>query len=325
MKALVTGATGFIGSHLTEHLVHEGYCVKALARPSSDLELLENLGVEIVTADLRDADAVERAAAGCERIFHLASARPRNTPTRGEYFDTNIEGAANVGRAALKVGASRLIFTSSVGVYGLMRHWPVDETSPTHPNSLYQSSQLASEKELLALHAREDLPVVIARLSSIIGPRSKSWLAFYRAAGRKNFRTIGSGRNHVQMCYVSDVVHGLIRCSETPGVEGETFIITGDDALTVEEFISVVRGAMRAEGSPGRIPATPYRVFTSLASLIYRSLGIEVPHANRYDLFLGDMAFDISKARDRLNYHPQVPLGDGVARMAAWYRDHGLL
>ncbi|MBA3556530.1 MAG: SDR family NAD(P)-dependent oxidoreductase, partial [Gemmatimonadales bacterium] len=165
MKVFVTGATGFIGRALSERLIDEGHAVKALARESASISSLEHLDLEIVPGDIRDADVVEKAMDGCEHVYHLAAATSWSR-TRPEYAAVNVEGTRNVARAAWKAGVRRLVYASTVGVYGSLTSPPIDESTPPRPDSRYRETKLAGEEVVLSWQRKERLPVVIARLAT---------------------------------------------------------------------------------------------------------------------------------------------------------------
>jgi dihydroflavonol-4-reductase len=325
MRTLITGATGFIGSHLAATLAQSGRSVVALARPGSDTSPLKAAGAEIVTGDVSDAGSLARAVKGCVHVFHVAAARPVNTRRASSYHATNVDGTLALTRAALAAGASRIVFTSSVGVFGSDGSRDVDEQTPVRPDTAYRASKLAAERALLDLHRRERAPIVIARLSSVVGPGAKSWLPFCRAVVGPGFRLIGTGANRIQLGYVSDVVDGLRRCAEAPDVEGEVFIISAADTITLADYITVVQRAAAHAAAVPRLPVAPFRAFRRCASLCFRLGRIEVSRARRYDVFLEDVQFDIAKARRALNYHPRVPTREAAERMVGWYLQQGLL
>ena len=325
MRTLITGATGFIGSHLAATLAKSGRTVVALARPGSDTRQLKVAGAEIVTGDVSDAGSLARAVKGCVHVFHLAAARPANTRRASSYRTSNVDGTLALTRAALAAGATRIVFTSSVGVFGFSDRRDVDEQTPARPDTPYRASKLAAERALLDLHRRERAPIVIARLSSVVGPGAKNWLPFCRAVVGPGFRLIGTGANRLQLGDVSDVVDGLRRCCETPDVEGEVFIISGADTMTIAEYVSVIQKAVAREAAVPRLPAAPFRALRRCASLCFRLGRMEVSRARRYDVFLEDVQFNIAKARRALNYHPCVPTSEAARRMVGWYLQQGLL
>ncbi len=150
MRVLVTGATGFVGSHLAEALVNQGHEIRALVRQSGDTSLLKKLGVEVAYGDITDAAAVEGAIRGCQYVYHLAAKTARSGVSKKEYYAVNVEGTENVARAAIKANVERLVYGSSAGVYGTTTRTPVDENTKPNPNSYYRESKLLGEKVMLA-------------------------------------------------------------------------------------------------------------------------------------------------------------------------------
>ncbi len=145
MKILITGAAGFVGGHLAESLLRDGHAVRGFVRPTKDTVALERLGVEIARGDLADPASVEKAVEGCDQIYHLAALTSRQKPPRKEAMAVNCEGTRHVVEAALKAGVTRMVYSSTAGVYGRISHAPVDETSPVNPDAPYQEAKVAGE------------------------------------------------------------------------------------------------------------------------------------------------------------------------------------
>jgi nucleoside-diphosphate-sugar epimerase len=326
MKALVTGATGFVGGHLAETLVGAGYEIKVLARPSSNLAVLRNLDVEIVRGDITDVAAVEQAVRGCRHVYHLAGKTSQGRLSRKQYYMVNEKGTDNVARASMKANVERLVYCSSGGVYGMIQSPPADENTKPNPNSLYRESKLLGEEVVRAYHKKDGLPVVIARITGAFGPRSLSnWLPLIQTIASKHFRLIGDGENHCHLGYISDVVDGMRRCGEVPGIEGKSYIITGKEPITVKQLVTMIAQELGIRDPPGSLPAGPFRVFNDIGQRVYRLWGIEIPHSHRYEFFLADAIYDISKAQNELGYAPNVSVREGIQRSVRWYREMGYL
>ena len=325
VKVLITGATGFIGGHLAQALVKEGHQVRALARPTSDTLLLKKLNIEIVNGDLRDAAAMNKAVGGCQCVYHLAAKTTKDHLPKEQYHAHNVEGTINVARAALNAGVNRLVFASSVGVYGTFRDSSIDENSAPNPDSYYREAKLAAEKEVLRLHRESGLPVVVARLGGVYGPGTCSWLGLCRKILTGNFRVIGAGENYDHMGYVDDVVEGIRRCGEATGVDGRTYIITGPEPAKLRQWLEMIAQELGADSVFGSLPAPPFRIYQRLGRLVHRSLGIELPRAHYYDLFFMNHRFITTKAQEELGYFPTMSLKDGFRRLLEWYREKGYL
>src|SRR5437870_1039495 len=127
VKVLITGATGFIGGYLAQTFVREGCQVRALTRPTSDTSRLRELDVEIISGDIRDASAAKKAVQGCEFVYHLAAKTTKDHLSKKEYYAHNVQGTRNVAQAALEAGVHRLVYASTIGVYGTSRSSTIDE------------------------------------------------------------------------------------------------------------------------------------------------------------------------------------------------------
>jgi nucleoside-diphosphate-sugar epimerase len=323
MRICVTGATGFIGSHLTELLVRNGNTVKILARPSSAPSVLRGLDVEVVRGDVTDATAVEKAIAGCQHVYHLATGRNRAQLSQQQNYAINVEGTSHVVLAAKKAGVERLVYGSSCGVYGTIRTPPANENTKVQPNTYYRASKLIAEQIVRAAFVESRLPVVIARIPSVIGPRATNWLRLARVIATGQFRLLGSGENRKHLGCVSDVVQGLQRCGTVPGIEGQSYILAGNEPVTFAQFVNLIAQELGVELLRGYMIPGPFRVFHTLAGKIFSAFGVEVRFAHRYELFFTDEVFQITKARQELGYDPTVSVRDGVRQMVQWYREHG--
>jgi nucleoside-diphosphate-sugar epimerase len=325
VKALITGATGFVGGHLAEKLVRKGYEVRALARQTSDTSRLKKLDIEIIDGDIRDAGATKKAVRSCEFVYHLAAKTTKDHLSKKEYYAHNVQGTRSIAQAALDEGVNRLVYASSIGVYGTFRDSTIDENTPPNPDSYYRETKLGGEKEILRFHRDGGLPVVVARLASVFGPGSCNWLSVSRKIAKGNFRMIGAGENYEHMVYVEDLVEGVWRCSETQGIEGKTYILAGPEPAKVRQVFVIIAQELGADSSFATLPAAPFRLYQRLCELVHRSFGIELLRSHYYDVFLMDHVFATSRAQDELGYFPRVSLKNGFRRLIRWYREQGYL
>lgn len=319
MKVLVTGATGVVGSHLTETLVNEGHTVRALGLPTSNTSLLKKLDVELIHADIRDENAVERAVRDCDYVYHLAAQVYAPGIPKQHYHAVNVEGTRNVARAALKMKVERLIHGSSVGVYGLNKHPQVDETTAPNPNSPYRETKLLGEQVVLSYYQQKGLPVVVARIASVIGARAYAWSELLHAISEKKFRIIGNGDNHYHIVNISNLVDGLQRCAVTENIEGECYILADTAPVKLKQFVALLAQELGVSTFFSRTPVLPVRSFQAIAEATYQMFKIQLPHAHRYDLFLTDRILSITKAQKELGYAPNVLLREGIQQMVSWY------
>lgn len=327
MTILVTGATGFIGRHLVERLVTTGEQVRALVRQSAPVDWLDAFGVEILRGDIGDAGAVERAADKCRIVFHLAAkTESAGLLSRQDVYVANVRGTENVTRAALRAGVERLVFCSSVAVYGrIAKNRMIDEKTETDPDSPYGESKVRGEQVVLSARQHDGLAVVVARISTVWGPGTTSWLGLFRSIASGQFRVIGKGTNYHHIADVSDVVEGLLRCGSVKGVEGRTYILAGSESVQLRRLVELIGEEVGMTRFPASCQAAPLQVYRVLDRLAVAWIGRKLPRADRLALFLGDRRFDIRRASQELGYVPEVAIKDTIHRMAEWFRARGYL
>lgn len=331
MKVLVTGATGFIGRHLTQTLCSRGYTVRVLARPSSKTDFLKSLKVEIISGNITDFNAVKKAVVGCQHVYHLAGktsrvARIKNTEeSHSSLYAVNMGGTKNVALAASAAKVERLVYGSSAGVYGVIKHLPADENSPTNPNTLYRQSKLLGEKILLSSHQQTGLPVVIARLSSVFGAEGLNYLGFCGAISTGQFRLIGRGHNYLHLTHVSDTVDGLIKCATAPNIEGNCYLIAGQEPIQLSYFVGAIAKELGVKLAAKNSPELPFKLFFALSQIMRNISGIELPRSHQYEMFVTSRILNIAKAQKELNYQPSRSFEQGIQETIQWYREQGML
>lgn len=327
MNVLVTGATGFIGRHLVERLTAAREHVRAFVRPTTNAAWLDSLGVEVVRGDIGDARAIERAVDGCEVVFHLAAkTEAAGLLSRQDVQVTNIQGTENVARAAVRAGIERLVFCSSVAVYGrIAKNQLIDENTETNTDSPYGESKVRGEQVVLSARQRSGLPVVVVRISTVWGPGTTSWLGLFRSIASGHFRLIGKGTNYHHIVDVSDVVEGLLLCGSVKGIEGRTYILAGSESVQLSKLVKMIGEEVGVPRFPANLPAAPLHVYKVLDRMAVALIGRQLPRADRLALFLGDRTFDISRSRQELDYVPRVRTKDTIRRMADWFRAQGYL
>jgi dTDP-glucose 4,6-dehydratase len=306
-RALVTGAGGFIGSHLSEHLVRRGYRVRAFVRynsagrrgwlDSSDLAA----DVEFVQGDVRDFDAVRRAVAGCDLVFHLAALAgiPYSYVTPQAYVRTNVDGAFNVLEAARDHGVARVLLTSTSEVYGTARYCPMDEAHPVHAQSPYAATKAAADHLATSYHCAFGLPVVVARPFNTFGPR-QSDRALIPAIVSQLFAgerlRLGSLYPTRDFTYVEDVVRGFEAIAGAEDLVGETVHIGSGSEISVGDLAALIAKLM---GRELRLETAEER-FRPAASEVER------------------LVCDSTKLRSRTAWRPERGFEDGLAETIAW-------
>jgi len=322
---LVTGATGFTGGALAVELRRRGRQVRALTRPTSDTERLRDAGVELVVGDLLSRDDVIRAAEGVAAIYHIAAVFRTAGHPEQYYHDVNVGGTENVLAAARHHGVGRTVHCSTIGVHGHVSRVPGDETSPFNPGDVYQVTKLTAEEKARQAFA-DGLPGTIFRPGGIYGPGDRRFLKLFRTINERTFRMFGSGEVLYQMTYIDDLVAGIILCGEHPAAVGNTYILVGDEYMTLTELVRTVAGALGVRPPRLRLPMWPLMAAAVATEVLCRPFGIDPPlHRRRVEFFIHDRAFSNSKAKRELGFSPRVSTAEGVERTADWYIANGLL
>lgn len=252
-KVLVTGADGFIGSHLTELLLAEGYSVRALSYYNSFndwgwLEGIKHPDLEVVCGDVRDPNFCRHITEGCSIVFHLAAliAIPYSYVAPDSYVDTNIRGTLNMMQAARDCGVERIVVTSTSEVYGTAQYVPIDEKHPRQPQSPYSATKIGADAIAQSFYNAFDLPVVTARPFNTFGPRQSAraiipTIITQIAAGRDKIR-LGDLSPTRDFNYVADTAAGFIALGETPGIEGRDInIATGREVSMAKTLETIAR------------------------------------------------------------------------------------
>lgn len=325
MQCLITGATGFTGGHLARTLKARGHDVRALARPGANVAQLVNDGIEVVYGQLVNASDIEYAARGCDQIYHIAAVYRTAGHSEQHYFDVNVGSTQHVLDAARKLGCERVVHCSTIGVHGHVEHPPADESYRFAPDDVYQRSKLAAEK-LVAQAQRAGQPAVIFRPGAIYGEGDTRFLKLFSAVAKRRFVMIGSGQTRLHMVHVEDLVDGIMLCGTRKEALGETFILSGPQAPTLNEIAALIAKATHVAPPSLRIPVWPVYGAGWLCEMLCVPFGIDPPlHRRRVGFFTHHREFDISKAMQRLGFAPHICAEEGIRRTAHWYQQQGLL
>jgi nucleoside-diphosphate-sugar epimerase len=328
MKALVTGATGFIGSHLVEALLKRCYKVKCLARQTSDLKWIENLqtppevcesvgtpSLEIVYGDCLDKESLASAVTDCDYIFHLAGLT--KTMKDDEFFTVNTGGTENIVKAVLENNSSikRFVFLSSLSAIGpCIEGRPVDEKTEPHPASNYGRSKLEAEK--IVLSASDRIPVTVIRPPAVYGPRDRDFYILFKLIKRGLFPSWGI--SYYSLVYIDDLVNGIILSAESSIASGKIYFISDMEEHTNEEIASEIAGILKKRLKKITIPKAVLPLFAKITGRI-NGYGI-INGDKLLELFQDCWVCDSSLATRDLQYKPKVPLREGLRWTADWYR-----
>ena len=312
-KILVTGAGGFIGSHLVEALVEKGASVRAFIRYNSrnDVGALSLVPKEVVDhveiefGDLRDLPSVQEVIKGISYVFHLGAliSIPYSYLHPAEVVETNLVGTMNVLLAARNSGVERVIHTSTSEVYGTALHVPIDENHPLQAQSPYSASKIGADKLVESFFRSYNLPIVTLRPFNTYGPRQSARAVIptiISQALTQNTIRLGNLDSRRDLTYVTDTVEGFLKVAEASGVEGATFNLGSGNEVRIgdlaREIISII-------GKPIKIVVDPNRLR---------------PEKSEVQRLLSDN----SLAREKLSWGPKTSLSQGLKSTIAWVKDH---
>ena len=309
-KVLVTGADGFIGSHLTELLLEEGCEVRALSVYNSFnywgwLDDIKHPRLEVVSGDVRDAAFCRHITQGCDTVFHLAAliAIPYSYVAPESYVDTNIKGTLNMCQAALDHNVRRLIVTSTSEVYGTARYVPIDENHPRQPQSPYSATKIGADAIAKSFYNAFNLPVTIARPFNTYGPRQSA-----RAIIPTIITQIANGVREIKVGdlsptrdfnFVKDTCRGFLAIARAEGVEGEEINIASGTEVTMKQTLMKIAEIMDADIN---WVVDPERIRPS-KSEVFRLCG------------------DNTKIETLTDWRPEWSLEEGLRATVDWFRN----
>ncbi len=323
MRCIVTGANGFVGSHLMDTLAREGHEAVAYVRPGSSTRWLEGKQITLCRGTLDDGEALRQAFSGADVVFHVAGVV--NALDHEGYFKVNARGTRAAAQAFLDAcpEAHRFVLVSSLSVVG-PSDVPVTEETECRPMNLYGESKLAGEQEARSFAPM--LPLSIVRPGPIYGPRDREALPLLQQASLGLRVKVGFADNVSNFCHVEDVVQGALLCATRDEALGQTFMIGGAENYTLDELGRLLVRALRGgEGVPLWVPVTAIHA-AGLAGELWSRLrrapaGFNMDRARM--LTAGSWPMDISKARRLLGYEPRWDLAEGARQTVAWARENG--
>ena len=329
MRVLVTGATGFAGSHLARALASRGDQVRAFQREGArqlDPGGPGVPGVDIAIGDLRDPESLRRAVQGIDVVYHIAAIYRQAGLSPEVYRAVNATAVGQLVEAAAAAGARREVHCSTVGVHGDVEHPPANEDAPLKPGDIYQETKLEGERLARAAGAGSGIEVTIVRPSGIYGPGDRRLLKLFRGVARRRWITLGRGKIYYHLTYIDDLVEGFRLCGEHPAAANRTYILAGGEVTTLNDLVAMIAEVAGVQAPAIHLPVWPFWIAGALCEAACAPLGIEPPlYRRRVDFFTKSRAFDISRAQREIGYAPQVRLHDGIQRTIEWYRAHGWL
>lgn len=314
-KVVVTGATGFIGSHLVRALIKKGYRVSVFVRKPSQRSDLEKLGAEVFVGSF-DQTFLEKKLKGCDFLYHLAAARAASS--REEYFRANVLTTKNL-LAAAKGKIKRFIYISSAHVHGFPKKLPISEKSPYSPQTFYAESKVAAEKEVRNFSSR--LAYTIIRPVLVYGEGDRQQMVFRMAEQFRGpaFFCPGNGQNRMHFIFIDDLVNGLVLMMKKKA-ENQIFILAGEKPIVVDELLRLIKKRLKINKRIIYLPISLLKPIACLLRPIAFITGREpLITKQRLDIICQDRFYNIGKARKLLGFRPKADYQTGLRRTFGRY------
>lgn len=331
MKILITGGSGFLGSHLTRRHLDDGDEVVVLAKEATDIERdnaagLRERGANVVVGDVVDTESARPALDGVELVYHIAAAM-REANVSDDYFrEVNVRATERLLAVCKELGVRRFLYCGTSGAVGPAHGRKTDEETECHPKDIYQITKLEAERLVLAFQREHDYPVSVVRPAGVYGPGDERLLKLFRMIQRRKFMMIGSGRGKHHLIYIDDLVDGMRLAATKPEAIGRCYNLADERPVPLNELVAEAARQLDAPPPKFRLPFGPMKALSAVVEFGCRPFGIQPPlYRRRLDFFAHDEHFDISRAKSELGFAPQFSLTDGIAQTINAYRAAGWL
>lgn len=332
MRFLVTGGTGFIGSHLIRRLLDEGHGLTLVVHKRQP-EIPEGKNVKYHMADLEDPTLFRNAGFKCDAAINLAGILRKPGIEEESYWKVHYESTKHILEECLKFKIRHFLLVSTTGVYGATGRSPRGEEGPLAPGDIYERTKLEAERYAREQCGVDKVALTVARPALVYGPGDLHLLALYKAIAGGYFRVVGDGSNLVHPIYIDDLIEGLMRClpgaavAEPAGDKPRTFNLAGPGPVAFGAFCETIAKAVGRKRLPSmRIPRGVASLAGGAFELLHAVTRIKPPLTRETVKFMtSDRSYDITRARIGLGWEPRIDIEEGTRRAVAWYRQQGLL
>lgn len=321
-QTLITGATGFIGRNLVNRLASMGRDIRCAVRPMSDTTaLLDRPNIELVCADLSDKASLKDAVQGADVVYHLAV----------NYSCPTIDDVRNLLDVCLSTGVKRFVYFSSIAAVGLSNvQEAITEKTPCSPDTEYGELKLAAERILLEAHAKHGFPVVIVRPTSVYGIGEVNfWLPLFQTVyGGRLSRLFGDGSNLLSLCFIDNLIEGVLLAEERKTAIGQVYIISDGSPYPFRDVVNSIASACQVSSPKSAIPRPLALPVAQVLEYSWRLQLMEpvVPFLpGNVSRWMAHYPCSVGKAQADLGFAPAIGLVEGVRRTVQWYRENGHL
>jgi len=322
MKNLITGATGFIGSHIAERLIKEGEEALALVRKTSKLDFLKSIGTKLVYGDINDIESVKNAMSGIDIVYHSA-ALADEWISRKEAYRVNVEGTRILLDCALEAKVKRFVFISSLAVLGMRDHHGTAADAPYHKTGdSYIDTKIDSEQLVMDYYKKYSLPVTIIRPGFVFGPRDNKLIPrLSERLKEKQFMFVGSGKNKINSVYIENLTDAIILAAGSDKAIGQKYNVTNDSGMTLEDLVFKIVDIWNFKKPKKHISKPLAYLACHLLTAWARLTKVKEPPyitKTRIKFLSLNLDFDITKTRNDLGYAPRVSIEEGLKRTREW-------
>lgn len=333
MKILITGSTGFIGSHLAEKLLQDGHDLVLLVLDQKEVleSLAESNRVTVFETKIINDPKLDSYLRGVEAIYHLAAIRHRWGVKAKDYLEVNTGLTRRLLEVSKRAHVKQFIFCSSIAVFGWPKNHPIDETFPYAPNNPYGRSKVECEKLVKDFCLENKIKYTTIRPSMTYGERDYTGFVtkFINLVASGKYLTVGSGQNRLQLVYIDDLCQGFDKALANRRAYNEDFIVTNEKPIKVQEIeqiISSVTGKKIKKPKIPRLAAYPPAFF--LESFYWMGLRLTgdepMISKEKIDLMTADRSYSIDKAKKLLDYKPTMDFKEGIKKVYLWNKKHNL-
>jgi len=323
MKALVTGSTGFVGSHLVEKILERGYEVRCFLRPDTRLDYINNLPVELFRGDYSNSESLKKAVDDVDYVFHVGGVT--KSKTKNGYFEGNYLATVKLLEAVLSNNLSlrRFVLISSQAAVGPGHSsQPVNEETPCHPITTYGVSKLKAEEKCLSV--KDKLPITIIRPPAVYGPRDKDIFEFFKSASKHVIAISGFGRKILSLVHVYDLVEGIIIAAENPQAAGQIYFIANSEIYDWDTIANLTKQIIGKWTITVRVPHLAIFSIAAISELVSRIQGRAalINFEKARDMVQKNWACSPAKAERELGYKAKLTIRAGIENTIQWYKEN---